>query len=529
MQRSVLTRILISLIDGDSANYTARRTPSHSTMSTCERLTQLFFIDQQGDGAVLDATPKADSLGTTTSSVSGRTESSSRQFSSQLFFMDRRGDSALLHTPLTPERLPNTQGTTPTSTSSAEDFISLTPTQKERRRKQRHGQSSKRKKCRNDGGINRLLVEQDVEDREEDKDGLSSDETPEQDVDPEEMAIMMDYIQNSSVGDLSSALTHLTSLSASSDEEEAEVGLYEALMMGHDDEEVDTSDDSSDEIPSFARLGLGSENDDSDDDEEYLKQDFEGRKSAWDENTSRNKDPSERKFQQILKADFGSKSQARKQKRREQAEFTRNKHQKARERANAGQNLNAALSRSGTKITKDVTTFLSTVNSTMHTFTQNEPSKPCVTLPPMPGAVRRLVYSMAREYHLLPKTRGKGKAKVSVLIRTQRSHVPQHWKSVVKQVVEAEGGRLKGNTRSPGSGTKKKKPPGAPDQKARPKLGSVVGEGSKPIGEGNIGHRMLKAMGWTEGQALGSEGSQGLVHPVEVMVRSKRSGLGNAI
>ncbi|TPX64897.1 hypothetical protein SpCBS45565_g05565 [Spizellomyces sp. 'palustris'] len=499
-------------------------------MSTCQPSTQLFFIDQQGDSALLDPTPNADSLRTTTSSATGSIESSSRQYSTQLFFMDRRGDSALLHTPLTPERLPNTQGTIPTPTSSVEDYISLTQTRKERRRKQRHSQSSKRKKIWNDGGRNRLLVEQDVEDREDGIDGLTSDEPPEQDVDPEEMAIMMDYIQNSSVGDLSSALTHLASLSASSDEEEAEVGLYEALMMGCDDEEADNSDDSSDEIPSFARLGLESENGDSDDDEEYLKQDFEGRKSAWDEDTGRNEDPSERTFHQILKADFGSKSQARKQKRREQSEFTHNKHQKARERACAGQNLNTALSRSGTKITKDVTTFLSTINSIMHTFTQNEPSTPCVTLPPMPGAVRRLVYSMAKEYHLLPKTRGKGKSKVSVLVRTQRSHVPQHWKLVVKQVVEAEGGRLKGNTRSPGGGTnKKKKPPGAPDQKARPKSGSVVGEGSKPIGEGNIGHRMLKAMGWTEGQALGSEGSQGLVQPVEVLVRSKRSGLGNAL
>ena len=47
-------------------------------------------------------------------------------------------------------------------------------------------------------------------------------------------------------------------------------------------------------------------------------------------------------------------------------------------------------------------------------------------------------------------------------------------------------------------------------------LGSRVG-GIKeiPIGEGNIGHRMLVAMGWTEGHALGLAERKGITEPIK--------------
>ncbi|KAI8920291.1 hypothetical protein DFJ77DRAFT_427258 [Powellomyces hirtus] len=169
----------------------------------------------------------------------------------------------------------------------------------------------------------------------------------------------------------------------------------------------------------------------------------------------------------------------------------------------------------------------------MRTFVQNIRSdqSDSVALTPMPSAIRNLVAAMAKHYHVIPKTRGKGKHKITVLIRTQRSTVPRDWSRLVEKVVAEADGKLSGNTRSPQSFNKSYKErkagklPGPPNEDAKPKLGSIVGHGSAAIAETNVGHRMLKAMGWAPGQALGADGS-GLINPVEVTIRGKRAGLG---
>jgi hypothetical protein len=55
--------------------------------------------------------------------------------------------------------------------------------------------------------------------------------------------------------------------------------------------------------------------------------------------------------------------------------------------------------------------------------------------------------------------------------------------------------------------------------------GRVVGDKASPIGQENRGHKLMMKMGWKEGSGLGLE-SMGIVAPIEVLVRSKRSGLG---
>ena len=56
-------------------------------------------------------------------------------------------------------------------------------------------------------------------------------------------------------------------------------------------------------------------------------------------------------------------------------------------------------------------------------------------------------------------------------------------------------------------------------------LGSRVG-GIKeiPIGEDNIGHRMLVAMGWTEGHALGLAERKGIIEPIKASSAPARGG-----
>ncbi|RKO93796.1 hypothetical protein BDK51DRAFT_5893, partial [Blyttiomyces helicus] len=150
-------------------------------------------------------------------------------------------------------------------------------------------------------------------------------------------------------------------------------------------------------------------------------------------------------------------------------------------------------------------------------------------LTPCPGAIRALVFQMAARYHVLPKTRGSGKRKILTIFRTGRSFVPLDWEQIADDVAEKNGERLKGNLSRAGPtaarAPKRGKVPGAPDQAAKPKIGTIVGQNAAPIGETNVGHRMLLAMGWSVGSSLGVQSSASAT-PIEVVIRGKRTGLG---
>lgn len=489
-----------------------------------------------------------------------------------LFFVDKEGDSTLLHAPAV--LTVDTSAELPTDTQG-DDFISLTtrtPTRKERKReKRRASQSRGNPQGRRGKGNSRSRGGKEHRGGESNgNNGKMSkwQDAGEEDLDAEEMAIMMDYIQNSSVGDLSS-ISHLATLtddffreeSDGSDKEEvAEVGLYESLMMGLDDEMSSDesrfsdgwlqtgSDDEAEGLYALEGLEIDSGNDEQDE-ENYLRANFAGASSAWDEGNGVYDHAAKKTFYQVLQADFGtshparhfdsgdmeiplSRTQRRKAERRERNLQAKARKEENQRRQAAGRDLNNKLARSKGRINNDIAGFLIGVNKVMRTFVRDQTKGDSVALTPMPGAVRRLVYKMAKQYHVIPKTRGQGSKKVTVLIRTQASVVPEDWNKIVEQVSSEAGMKLQGNVRQPGKRNmpnKRKGPPGAPNQDAKPKLGTVVGQGTAPIGETNVGHRMLKAMGWSPGQALGAEGSSGLVNPLEVMVRSKRSGLGNAI
>ncbi|KAJ3179769.1 hypothetical protein HK101_010008 [Irineochytrium annulatum] len=69
-----------------------------------------------------------------------------------------------------------------------------------------------------------------------------------------------------------------------------------------------------------------------------------------------------------------------------------------------------------------------------------------------------------------------------------------------------------------------RKAPGAPDDRAAPRAGDVVGQGAPVIGEGNRGFAMMQAMGWKVGEGTGAAAGAGRVEPVEAVVRAKRRG-----
>ncbi|KAJ3053765.1 hypothetical protein HK097_003450 [Rhizophlyctis rosea] len=390
------------------------------------------------------------------------------------------------------------------------------------------------------------------------------------DMDEESMAIAMDYLQNASEGDLS-GITALAGLELSDGHEStdgegvAESGIYDDLALGISSEEEGSDDSDGSEDWPINRLlhssGLTSDegelstysNDSEDDAIIKDEEDFMGGKSTWDDN-----DPSatgaakhsKAKFDMILTGNFTDPNAdlstlGKNQRRRLQKETQRARRDEklARQRRATAytDELNSILETQHTfdHFSPQLISFLSRQNVNIHSFVQDE-DRHKLHMPPMPSALRRVMKTVATQYAVTVAQIGRNSEKHLVLVKTGRSVAPDGWQKAVTDAIAQVGHVPKGNMKPLGTSKAKKERQKRKNEKrskvkriveqpvvtnltrARPR--EVVGGSAAPIGEGNVGHRMLMAMGWKPGQALGQEG--GIVNPVDVMVRSRRAGLG---
>jgi hypothetical protein len=222
-----------------------------------------------------------------------------------------------------------------------------------------------------------------------------------------------------------------------------------------------------------------------------------------------------------------SKNQARRQRREAKKEKRRLKDEAFLDRQSRAKHLAKALDKAGNRLEGGVTKFLKKENLRIHEFISTSQPGDSLILTPTPGAVRALVYDLASKYNLQTKTRGKSKSKISTVFITSTTRIPENWTTLVDSILEKAPSRLK--VYKDWLGGKKKTPEkkriGAPDATTVPKMGDVVGGKAKPIGDSNIGHQMLMKMGWSPGDTLGKS-EEGIAEPIEVVVRSKRGGLG---
>lgn len=56
--------------------------------------------------------------------------------------------------------------------------------------------------------------------------------------------------------------------------------------------------------------------------------------------------------------------------------------------------------------------------------------------------------------------------------------------------------------------------------------GDIVGASAPELGVENRGRKMLEKMGYVTGMALGLEGREGIVKPVEAVMKISKAGLG---
>ncbi|CAO3607816.1 unnamed protein product [Cunninghamella blakesleeana] len=141
-------------------------------------------------------------------------------------------------------------------------------------------------------------------------------------------------------------------------------------------------------------------------------------------------------------------------------------------------------------------------------------------LPGMSDYCRRLVQGLATIYRLklTPELASDGKI-YPLLRKSPKTCIPKDRKAIDKHI-------NKKRTIEKAKKKMKKKPKENQSKVSAKPAGKIVGQHAAPIASNNIGHKMMSAMGWKEGQSLGNR-NDGILNPIEVKILSKRRGLGS--
>jgi hypothetical protein len=215
----------------------------------------------------------------------------------------------------------------------------------------------------------------------------------------------------------------------------------------------------------------------------------------------------------------GKKKGSKKKRREERKKIRADRKSRLDEAVNITEQLRSARR----NFPAETLSILEKVNNQIHRFVLDQTDIQEYHLASMPASVRGLCQLMAKRYHLVSKSRGKNRHKITILYRTQNTYVPNNWKSLPKEVTDTFGvSKPKLGPERSSRQTTPKTGRGA----AVPRVGEVIGSTAKPISNTNIGHKMLQSMGWKSGEGLGSENNKGSVSAVEIVVRGKRTGLG---
>lgn len=152
-------------------------------------------------------------------------------------------------------------------------------------------------------------------------------------------------------------------------------------------------------------------------------------------------------------------------------------------------------------------------------------SKTTLSLAPMDKRARAQVHQLASCYNLISKSKGSGNHRFPTLIKNSRSGL-QVKQGRVNAILRSVGGASFGKGSRTGAnapkdiGRKTKERIPLP----RNQEGAQVGFGAERIGQDNVGHRLLSAMGWVEGMGVGA--TQGMSDPVGATIKISRGGLG---
>ena len=167
------------------------------------------------------------------------------------------------------------------------------------------------------------------------------------------------------------------------------------------------------------------------------------------------------------------------------------------------------------------------LNRDIKEFVRHEDVGEEMELEPYPPIIRKFVHELAHMYGLQSKSNGKGVERHCVLVKCQNTRLPRDIKRLDRFLDSAQKAAKWAFINPKGEKDKKKtKPKLATPAAARVTPGTIVGAEAAPIEEDNVGNKMLRKLGWSPGQGLGSS-KEGRTEPVEAIFRGNRTGLGH--
>lgn len=143
----------------------------------------------------------------------------------------------------------------------------------------------------------------------------------------------------------------------------------------------------------------------------------------------------------------------------------------------------------------------------------------------MDKATRKTVHNVALVFNLNSKSVGSGRKRFPTLYKTSRSAIFADEASIASVMARR---RFFGRSDARGSGSGKSRGPGrgGAGGVVHHREGDIVGASAPELGVENRGRKMLEKMGYVTGMALGLEGREGIVKPVEAVVKISKAGLG---
>lgn len=168
------------------------------------------------------------------------------------------------------------------------------------------------------------------------------------------------------------------------------------------------------------------------------------------------------------------------------------------------------------------------LNRRMKEFVRKAAMGERLEIDPFPPAIRRMIHELGQFYRLEGKSEGEGVERHCVFFKTEYARLPSDHGKLDRYLesVQRAADRMtpKSKKETNGKRTVKTKPrPSA--QSTRIKSGSIVGDDAPRIADENVGSLLLKKMGWSPGQGLGSA-KDGRTDPISAVFKGNRSGLG---
>ncbi|KAI1906086.1 squalene synthetase-like protein [Ophidiomyces ophidiicola] len=168
------------------------------------------------------------------------------------------------------------------------------------------------------------------------------------------------------------------------------------------------------------------------------------------------------------------------------------------------------------KINHSNVSGLDTIKNEIRSFLLSQDQT--LTLPPMEKKMRKQIHRLANHLSLKSQSRGRGRSRFPVLIKTSRTRTFD-----AKSVNDLNILYNSTSHMRPGSITSRRS---SKREKTAPYIeGEVVGASAPKIGAGSKGWMMLEKMGWTNGSSLGALHNKGILQPVSHIVKTSKAGL----